>query len=140
MGGLTQRVRDKLSSAKWNRIRDLFLQVSEVLVGVSPDAQGELAGQYVKFATSLDPTRPPYAVVWPNMSAPRRLLVGLALPENFDAEGLGPAPEEVFYRGLTRFFVINEGQAIPEEFSEWAKRAYDQNGAVEYLTYWLTTG
>jgi hypothetical protein len=126
MGVLSQRVHDKLSSAKWHRIRNLLLQVSEILLGVSTDAQGELAGQYVKFATDSHPSRPAYAVVWPNMSLPRRLLVGLALPDNFDGEHLGPVPEGVYYPGLTRFLVINEGQAIPGEFSEWAKRAYDQ--------------
>jgi hypothetical protein len=126
MGMLTQRVRDKLNATQWNRIRDLLLQVSEVLVDVSPDAQGELAGQYVKFAADSHPSSPAYAVVWPKMSPPRRLLVGLALPDDFDAENLGPPPEPVFYPGLTRFFVINEGEAIPVEFSEWARRAYGQ--------------
>jgi len=96
-------------------------------VGVSPDAQGDLAGQYVKFATDSHPSRPAYAVVWSNMSLPRRLLVGLALPNDFEAELLGPVPGGMSYRGLTKFLTIEDGQAIPEEFSEWAKRAYDHN-------------
>jgi hypothetical protein len=130
MGLLTQRVHDKFDGPKWNRLRDLFLQVSEVLLMVSPDAQGELAGQYVKFATTSHPIRPTYAAVWPKISAPKRLLIGLALPNDFDAEHLGPAPKGVFYPALTKFFVVQEGQAIPKAFSEWAKRAYDHSLAT----------
>ena len=125
MGTLPQEIHDKLNTPRWNRIRDLFLQVSEALLAASSDVHVELAGQYVKFATSSHPSSPAYAVVWPKMSVSRRLLIGLALPDDCDAEHLGPAPEAVFHPGLTRFFVINEGQPLPKEFSEWAKRAYD---------------
>jgi len=33
---------------------------------------------------------------------PKRLVVGLALPEDFEVEGLGPPPERIFYKGLTK--------------------------------------
>ena len=61
-----------------------------------------------------------------NVSAPKRLIVGLALPEDFEVEGLGPPPERIVYKGLTKFFVIEEGQAVPERLSGWAKRAYEE--------------
>jgi hypothetical protein len=124
MGVLTQRVYDKLDASQWNAFRDSFVRLSEVLLGILPDSQGDLAGNYVKFSTGSDPMSPVYAVVWPKMSEPRRLIVGLTLPEDFQAESLGPPPEPIFYRGLTRFLVIEEGQAIPEELSGWVKRAY----------------
>ena len=126
MGVLTQRVYDKLIASQWTPFRDLLVRVSEVILGVSPDSQGEWTGNYVKFTTSSDPMSPVYSVVWPKASEPRRLIVGLTLPADFQAESLGPPPEPIFYRGLTKFLVIEEGQSIPEELSEWVKRAYEQ--------------
>ena len=58
--------------------------------------------------------------------APKRLIVGLALPEDFEEEPLGPPPERIFYKGLTKFLVIEEGQAIPEGLAGWARRAYEE--------------
>ena len=123
MGVLSQRTRDKLSTPRWKTLRDLF-QVSEVILEVSPDAQGDLAGTYVKFTTGPHPTSAAYAVVWLKVSAPKRLIVGLALPEDFEVEGLEPPSERIFYKGLTKFFVIEKRQAVPERLSGWAKRAY----------------
>ena len=126
MGVLTQRVHDKLNASQWKFFRDSFMRLSDVLLEISPDSQGDLAGNYVKFATGTDPMSPVYAAVWPKVSEPRRLIVGLTLAEGFHAESLGPPPERIFYRGLTKFLVIEEGQAIPEELSEWVKQAYEQ--------------
>ncbi|MCX7428983.1 MAG: hypothetical protein NTW96_25575 [Planctomycetia bacterium] len=117
MGLLTQRVHDRLDASQWKCVRDFFLPVAEIILGASPDARGVLAGNYVKFATGLDPTRPAYAAAWPRVSLPKRLIVGLALPEDFEAEPLGPCPERIFYRGLTKFLVLPEGQSIPEGLS-----------------------
>jgi hypothetical protein len=126
MGMLTQRTHDKLNSSMWRSIRDLFMQVSEVILAISSDTHGDLAGNYVKFAYGSHPTSPTYAAVWPKVSAPKRLIVGLALPEDFEAAGLGPPPERIFYQGLTKFLVIEEGQAFPEGLAGWAKRAYEE--------------
>jgi hypothetical protein len=131
MGVLTRRVHDKLNTSQWTLLRELFVQVSEVILGISPDSQGELTGNYVKFATGSAPMSPVYSVVWPKMSKPRRLLVGMTLPEDFQAESLGPPPEPIFYRGLTQFLVIEDGRAIPEELLEWVKRAYEQTLSSE---------
>ena len=123
MGVLTQRTHDKLDSPMWKSIRDLFVQVSEVIMAISSDAHGDLAGSYIKFATDSHPISAAYAVVWLKVSAPKRLIVGLALPEDFEAVGLGPSPEPIFYQGLTKFLVIEEGQALPEGLAGWAKWA-----------------
>jgi hypothetical protein len=126
MGVLTQRTVDKLNTPKWTPLRDLFIKVAKAVLEVSPDVQGDLAGTYVKFTTSQHPTSAAYAVVWLEVSAPKRLIIGLTLPENFEAAGLGPPPEPVFYQGLTKFLVIEEGQAIPKGLARWAKRAYEE--------------
>jgi len=126
MGLLTQRTLDKLSTQRWKDLRELFIRVSEAILEASPDAQGDLAGTYVKFTTGPHPSSAAYAVVWLKVSLPKRLIVGLALPEEFEAAGLGPPPEPVFYHGLTKFLVIEEGQAAPEGLAGWAKRAYEE--------------
>jgi hypothetical protein len=133
MGLLTQRVHDKLNTPMWKSFRDLFIQVGEAILKASPDAQGDLAGSYVKFATGPTPTSPTYAAVWPKSSLPKRLIVGLALPEDFEAAGLGPSPEPIFYQGLTKFLVIEEGQAVPKELAGWAKRAYEEASSSQGL-------
>ena len=126
MGVLTQRARDKLNSNQWKRFRDLLLEVCDAVLKSSPDVQGDLAGNYFKFATDPHPSSPAYAAVWVKMSAPKRLIVGLALPEDFEAAGLGPPPERIFYQGLTKFMVIEEGQASPRELAGWARLAYEE--------------
>ena len=126
MGMLTQRTHDKLNSSMWRAIRDLFVQVSEIILAISSDAHGDLAGSYIRFATGPTSTSATYAAVWPRMSAPKRLIVGLTLPEDFKAESLGPPPERVFYQGLTEFLVIENGQAFPAGLAGWAKRAYEE--------------
>ena len=133
MGLLTQRTREKLSTPKWTALRDLFVKVAKAVLEVSPDVQGDLAGTYVKFTTSQHPTSAAYAVVWLEASAPKRLIVGLSLPEGFKAAGLGPPPEPVFYQGLTRFLVIEERQAVPKKLAGWAKRAYEEAVSWEGL-------
>jgi hypothetical protein len=126
MGVLTQRTRDKLDTAQWIALRDLFDRVSEPVLQTSPDAQGDFAGTYVKFTTGSHPASAAYAVVWLKVSAPKRLIVGLALPEDFEAELLGPPPERTVYQGITKFLVIEEGQAVPEGLAGWAQRAHEQ--------------
>ena len=133
MGVLDQRAHDKLNTMQWKFIRDLFFRVSEVILEVSSEAQGELAGNYVKFATGSDPISPVYAVVWPKMSLPKRLIVGLALPKDFEAEPLGPPPERILYRGITKFVVIHEEEAMPAGLSEWVKRAHEEAAAADGL-------
>jgi hypothetical protein len=126
MGMLTQRTHDKLNSSMWKALRDLFVQVSAAILEASPDAHGDLAGTYVKFTTGSHPTSPTFAAVWPKVSAPKRLIVGLALPEDFEEEPLGPPPERIVYKGLTKFLVIEEGQAIPKGLAGWATLAYEE--------------
>jgi len=131
MERLTDRAHEKLDTPRWKPLRDLLVPVSKTLLEVSPDAQGDLAGNYIKVATGPAPTRPTYAAVWPKVTLPKRLIVGLALPEDFEAAGVGPSPERIFYQGLTRFLVIEEGQAVPDELAAWAKQAYKEASLLE---------
>jgi hypothetical protein len=127
MGPLTERVHNKFNTPAWKSLRDLFVQVAETILKVSPNAQADLAGSYVKFfASGLAPIHSTYAAVWPRVTLPKRLIVGLALPEDFEAERLGPPPERIVYRGIKKFLVIEEGGTVPQGLSGWAKLAFDE--------------
>ena len=52
------------------------------------------------------------------------MIVGLALPEDYDAEELGPAPPKMMYKGLHKYFVVERGSAVPKGLAEWAGLAY----------------
>ena len=39
----------------------------------------------------------------------KRLIVGLALPEEYEAEGLGPRLPGTMYKGLNKYFVVERG-------------------------------
>ena len=77
---------------------------------------------YVKFTLHTAPQSPVYAAVW--LKSSKRLIVGLALPEDYDAEELGPAPPKMMYKGLHKYFVVERGSAVPKGLAEWAGLAY----------------
>ena len=58
------------------------------------------------------------------------MIVGLALPEEYEAEELGPALPGTMYKGLTKYFVVERDGAVPKGLAEWAKMAY-QNALAE---------
>jgi hypothetical protein len=123
MRELPQQVIAKVSGTAWEPLRKQFLETGRILLEVSPDARGELVGHYVKFTMSMAPNSPPYAVLWLKNS--KRLVVGLALPETYEAEGLGPSVVSgTFYKGLTKYFTVEPGGAVPQGLADWSRRAY----------------
>jgi hypothetical protein len=122
MGELSQRIVAKVSGPAWEQLRGQFMQIVRLLLAVSPDAGSELMTSYVKFTISSDLQSPVYTVVW--MKNSKRLVVGLALPEEYDAQELGPAPLTMTYKGLTKYFVVERGGAVPKGLAEWAGLAY----------------
>jgi len=48
----------------------------------------------------------------------------VALPEDYEAEELGPALPGTIYKGLNKYFVVERGSAVPKGLAEWAKTAY----------------
>lgn len=122
MAELSQRIIGKLGGACWEPLRSQFMQIGRLLLDVSPHADSELMTSYVKFTTKSDSNNPVYAAVW--LKSSKRLIVGLSLPEDFDAKELGPALPGTTYKGLTKYFVVEPGGAVPKGISEWAKSAY----------------
>jgi hypothetical protein len=122
MKELPQHAVAKVSGPSWEPLRKQFLEIGQVLLEASPDAQAELLSQYVKFTTSAAPNDPAYAVVW--LKSSKRLIVGLALPEAYEAEGLGAAMPKITYRGLTKYFAVEAGDMAPRGLAAWAGMAY----------------
>ena len=91
-------------------------------MAVSPDADSELMSTYVKFTIHSASQSPVYAAIW--LKSSKRLIVGLALPEEYEAEELGPSLPGTMYKGLTKYFVVERGSAVPTGLAEWATTAY----------------
>ena len=121
MGILSQRIIAKISGPAWEQLRGQFMQIARSLLAVFPDADSELVTNYVKFTVNVAPQSPVFAAVWLKS---KQLIVGLALPEDYEAEELGPALPGTMYKGLTKYFVIEQGGAVPKGLAEWAKVAY----------------
>lgn len=124
MGELSQRIIAKVSGPAWEQLRGQFMRTAQLLLDVSPDANSEFLVTYVKFTTDSEPRSPAYAAVWLKNS--KRLIVGLALPEEYDALELGPALPGTAYKGLTKYFVVERGGVVPKELAEWAGLAYQR--------------
>ena len=122
MGALSQQIIAKLSRAAWEPLRGQFMQMARLLLAVSPDAHSTLMTSYVKFTTNSDANSPAYAAIW--LKSSKQLVVGLGLPEDYEAEELGPAPLKMGYRGLNKYFVVEHANAVPKDFAVWAKTAY----------------
>ena len=129
MGILSQRIIAKVSGPAWESLRGQFMQVARLLLAVSPDADSELVSAYVKFSISTAAQSPVYAAVW--LKSSKRLIVGLALPEEYEAEELGPALPGTMYKGLNKYFVVDRGGVVPKGFAEWAGLAYQNAVAGE---------
>ncbi len=122
MGELSQHTIAKVSGPAWESLRGQFMQIARMLLAVSPEADSELFTTYVKFTINAAPQSPVFAAIWVRSS--KQLIVGLALPEEFEAEELGPALPGTMYKGLTKYFVVEQGGAASKNLAEWAKTAY----------------
>jgi hypothetical protein len=122
MGFLSQRILAKLSGPAWEQIRGQFMQMARLLLATSPDADSELVTNYIKFTIHSDLQSPVYAAVWLKNS--KRLIVGLALPEDYEAEELGPALPGTLYKGLNKYFVVEQGGVVPKGLADWAGLAH----------------
>jgi len=122
MVALSQRIVAKVSGPAWESLRGQFMQIARLLLAVSPAADSELMTTYVKFTVHSDPQSRVFAAIW--LKSSKRLIVGLALPEECEAAELGPALPGTMYRGLNKYFVVERGSAVPAGLAEWAGQAY----------------
>ena len=131
MGELSQRIIAKVGGPAWESLRGQFMQISRLLLAVSPDADSELMTTYVKFTVHTAPQSRVFAAIW--LKSSKRLIVGLALPEEYEAEGLGPSLPGTMYKGLNQYFVVEHGGVVPKGLVEWAKTAYQNALSAEPL-------
>lgn len=117
----------KVSGPSWDPLRPAFLEISERLLEVSPQAVGVLTTIYVKYQVSSATNSAVYAVVW--LKSSKQIVVGLALPEATSSSSLVPPPRGMTYKGLTRYFTVQSGELIPEALREWARMAFEQETA-----------
>ena len=122
MGFLSQRILAKVSGPAWQQIRGKFMQIARLLLAVSSDADSQLFGIYVKFTIHSDLQSHVYAAVW--LKSSKRLIVGLALPEDYEAEELGSALPGTLYKGLNKYFVVEQGGVVPKGLADWAGLAH----------------
>ena len=122
MSELSQHTIAKVSGPAWESLRGQFMQISRLLLAVSPDAGSELMTTYVKFTIHSASQSPVYAAIW--LKSSKRLIVGLALPEEYEAEELGPSLPGTMYKGFNKYFVVERGSAVPKGLADWAKTAY----------------
>ena len=115
----------KVSGDAWAPLRPLFMELSQDLLAVSQDAQGELTTIYVRFTVTTEVASPAYSVIW--IKSIKQLVVGLALPPaSINAAQIVPCPKGYNYKGLTAYFVLKPGDQIPENFDALSVLAYNE--------------
>lgn len=119
---LSDEVIRRVSGPSWEPLKQTFLDMSEVLLDVAADTVGVLTTIYVKYQFTHSPSSGVFAVAWVKNS--KQIVVGLALPEDFESPSLGPAPTGMKYKGLTKYFTLKPGDVVPEQLSQWARAAY----------------
>jgi hypothetical protein len=131
MRELPQHVIAKVSGPAWEQLRRQFSEIGRLLLDVSANARSDLFTTYVRFTAHASPESPAYAAVWYRSS--KRLIVGLALPEDCEAEELGPALPGTMYKGLSKYFVVERGGVVPQGLATWAKAAHQTTFSAETL-------
>ena len=122
---LLQELTKKTIQPSWGLLRGQLLEICRKILDASPDAKSEIVSYYVKFSVDIAPASPIYAAVW--LKNTKRLIVGLALPEGYEAEELGTALPGTFYKGLTKYFTVEPDGDVPHNLGAWIELAY-QNG------------
>lgn len=113
----------KLASKGWELLRPTFMSLHTSLLDASPHASAKAETVYVKYRIVDDVMAEVFAVIW--IRTTRKLIAGIALPPSLSHPLLGPAPPRCYYPPLNRYLSFEPGQSIPQEFSMWARLAYE---------------
>jgi hypothetical protein len=112
----------RVSGPAWEPLKETFLDMSEVLLSAAPEGVGFLTTIYVKYQIASAPNSAVFAVVWLKNS--KQIVLGLALPEEFESPLLGPAPTGMKYKGITKYLTLKPGEQVPAELHQWASTAF----------------
>lgn len=118
---LDARANKRLGGKGWDKIRPQLESIHRALISVSPTASGALTTIYVKYSTE-ETGMQPYAVLWVKKTT--ELLLGLALPEEYDVGQLASTGANLKYAGLTKYLRFVPNSNVPEFLMRWAQDAY----------------
>lgn len=121
-GTLSEKALAKVSGPGWVAIRNAFIRISDSLLSASPKTYGDLTTIYVKYMLSQSQNSPVYGVVW--LKNVNRLTVGLALPNELLSDRFITLPQGMFYRGITKYFVVEKDEELPADLDQWSIMAY----------------
>jgi hypothetical protein len=124
VSSIDPRIGERLRGPAWDAVRSTFDSLCNSVLGVADSTRAELTTIYVKFSISGDASAPVYAVAW--LKTSKNVVIGFALPEDFDAPLLTSAPAGMKYKGLTKYFRIVPDAVLPVEIQHWARLAYSE--------------
>jgi hypothetical protein len=78
---------------------------------------------YIKYEAAEATGGRPFAVIW--LKKASEIVVGLALPDAYDAAALTSAPRGLSYSGLTKYFQLTPETEVPPQLIEWVKAAFE---------------
>jgi hypothetical protein len=119
---LDPKALDRIAGPAWEGVREQFLEISSLLLDLSPTTWSELTTIYVKYMRRKGIGEPPFAVIWLKNS--KQITIGLALPKE-DTEFVQPAPKGMKYAGLTCYINIKPGERVPESLQVLARQAFE---------------
>ena len=118
---LDERANLRIAGPSWGKIRPQLESIHKAIVSVSPSAWGELTTIYVKYGT--EETGPqPYAVLWVKKST--ELVLGLAMPSEYDLGEIATVTSNLKYAGLTAYLRFDQEAEVPQSLAQWAQTAY----------------
>ena len=120
--GLDERAVKRLGGKAWDKIRRQFDRINEALLSVSPSTTGSLTTVYIKYSAP-ETANQPYAVLWVKKST--QLILGLALPHDYESAGLTTPPGNLTYSGLNAYITITPDMDVPADIDRWASDAYN---------------
>ena len=132
MENVLQELEKRTSYPKWEPLRGQLLEICRQLLDASPDAKSEIVSYYVKYSVDANLNSPTYAAVW--LKNTKRLIVGLALPEGYEAKELGTALPGTTYKGLTKYFTVERGGEVPQNLAAWIELAYQNTLTSEGIS------
>lgn len=116
---LDPRACAKVAGKAWAPLQPVFMAASTALLCADDNATSHLTTIYVKYEVPCGDAVIPFAVVWLKRSS--ELVIGLALPEDYQHTRLLPPVPGYSYPNLHKYLVLRQGDELPADFAMWAE-------------------
>lgn len=123
MGKDDPRIWERLDSNGWDPLRPTFEEMHNCLLSLDKKAAAQRTTIYVKYKYEDTPFSDVFAVIW--IRTTKHLLVALCLSDEAIEPPLEPPHEKFTYPPMNAYFQINQGEYVPEKFTEWARLSFD---------------